>query len=72
MILGLQTQIVVGTNADLPPLPEDYQGAYLSYGQVAAMGVMGNETDYIPYFITPSSPVPTWSNEKRWSKQRVR
>ena len=57
MILGLQTQLVVGTNEDLPPLPEDYKGAYLSYGQTAAMGDHGK--DFIPYFITQSSPNPS-------------
>jgi L-ascorbate oxidase len=59
MMLGLQTQIVVGTNADLPTLPEDYKGTYLSPGQTAAMGNNGTESDFIPYFISPSSPVPT-------------
>jgi hypothetical protein len=58
MMLGLQTQIVVGTNKDLPPLPKDYRGAYLSPGQTAAMGSHANQTDFIPYFITSTSPDP--------------
>jgi len=59
-MLGLQTQVVVGTNNDLPPLPPDYRGAYLTYGQTAAMGSHGNESDFIPYFITQDSPVPDY------------
>jgi hypothetical protein len=69
MMLGLQTHVVVGTNKDLPPLPEDYKGAYLSYGQTAAMGGHDDEKDFIPYFITPSSPDPNANSStisKRW------
>jgi len=65
MVLGLQTMVVVGTNKDLPPLPPDYQGAYLSKGQWLAMGTHDNETDFIPYFLTANSPPPT-SIAKRW------
>jgi hypothetical protein len=71
MMMGLQTQIVVGTNQDLPPLPAEYKGAYLSKGQVLAMG--SNDSDFIPYFITQQnpnpvagSPPPRWRDRVRW------
>lgn len=64
-MLGLQTMVVVGTKYDLPPLPDDYKVAFLSYGQTAAMGDHDNEVDFIPYFITPTSPDPT-AVRKRW------
>ena len=67
MMLGLQTHVVVGTNNDLPPLPEDYRGAYLSYGQTAVMCGQGDEKDFIPYFITPSSPDPTAASKRWWN-----
>ena len=67
MMLGLQTMIVVGTNEDLPPLPDDYKGAYLSYGQTGAMGDHDNEVDFIPYFITPTSPDPTTVGKRWWN-----
>jgi hypothetical protein len=66
MMLGLQTMVVVGTNEDLPPLPADYQGAYLTYGQTGAMGDHDNETDFIPYFITPNDPSPTWIGKREF------
>ena len=74
MMLGLQTQIVVGTNEDLPPLADDYKGAYLSPGQTAAMGDITDLKDFIPYFISPNLPNITdaklkrsWWNRALWS-----
>lgn len=64
MLLGLQTMITVGTNADLPPLPAAYQSAYLTPGQAGAMGNVNNDTVFIPYFITVNSTDPNWDNAK--------
>jgi hypothetical protein len=50
----------------LPPLPDDYKGAYLSYGQTGAMGDHDNEADFIPYFITPTSD-PTTAGKRWWN-----
>lgn len=65
MLLGLQTQIVVGTNKDLPPLPPDYRGAYLSKGQTAAMGDDAHIQGFIPYFISPNLPNATGDAAKK-------
>lgn len=72
MMLGLQTQIVVGTNSDLPPLPADYQGAYLSEGQVLAMGSSTRQSDFIPYFVTPYEPDPVSGSPPSKLRERQR
>jgi hypothetical protein len=72
MMLGLQTQIVVGTNEDLPPLPSEYRGSYLSKGQVLAMGSSTNSSDFIPYFITQNNPNPVAGNKKERRRRQVR
>ena len=56
MILGMQSQIAVGSNDQLPLLPEDYGTAYLSKGMVGAMGYIGKEKDFIPYFQDINDP----------------
>jgi hypothetical protein len=62
MMLGLQTMVVVGESSQLPPLPVEYENAYLSYGQAGAMGNVNNDAQFIPYFISINSTDPTVIN----------